>query len=313
MQLGRIATYWAVLTIIFAILWAFLLNLLNLTGSLPALSLLIPILLGAVFSILLYFNRDHQMLEFDDAGYSIQKGKRHLETHRWPEFKECSLVKDGPRCKVRLYLERDGGHSDVDSSASGVEAYEFRDLAFSRISSSASGKEAAADVFRGLEREIHDGRAYWVADLNETFKDYQLSGEIFPLIARGGTRPKGFLLSRFVAFTVMPDYNVCMYTSRLESSTRDVRGKILRLIRIIETQRDQKNIKWSWLLLVGDDALPGQSTRLIEEFSAKDLGIGFVNLMTGNLIVSRNQLGRSLANQMHMGRLVRDLRRRKYI
>jgi len=304
--------YWAVLTIIFSILWAFLLNLLNLTGSLPALSLLIPILLGAVFSVLLYFNRDHQVLEFDDARYLIRKGKRTTETHRWSEFKECSLVKDSASNKIRLYKERDGGHSDIDSSASGVDAYEFRDFAFSHISSGASD-EAAADVFRGLEREIHRGRAYWVADLNETFKDYQLSGEVFPLIARGSTRPKGFLLSRFVAFTIMPDYNVCMYTSQLESSGRDVRGKILRLVRIIETQRDQKDIKWSWLLLMGDDELPDQSARLIEEFSGKDVGIGFVNFMTGSLIVSRNQLGRSLGNQMHLGRLIRDLRARKYI
>ena len=49
---------------------------------------------------------------------------------------------------------------------------------------------------------------------------YDISGESFPLVAKGNTRPKGFLLSRFVAFTVMPDYQVCLYASEREGLRR---------------------------------------------------------------------------------------------
>jgi hypothetical protein len=84
----------------------------------------------------------------------------------------------------------------------------------------------------------------------------------------------------------------------------------MRLIRIIESQREQKNIKWSWLLLFHDQELPISFRRVIEEFGEKDVGIGSVDVGAGSLITSPNQLGRSLARQMRMQHLMKDLRRR---
>jgi len=311
-QFSRIVFYWAVLTVGFALLWSFILNLLHMSGMIPALSLAGPMILGGISSVLLYFARDHRTLEYDDDGYRVRKGKLDLASHRWSEFKECSVVKDSyGRNRIRVYVDRDGNHFDIESSACGVDPYNLRDFALSRISPRVP-EERASNVFTGLERELQRGRAGWVADLNETFRDYQLAGEVFPLIARGGTRPKGFLLSRFIAFTIMPNYNVCMYVDRLDSG-KDAKGQILRLIRIVETQRDQKDIKWSWLLLLGDGEPPELAGRLIKEFGNKDVGIGYVNILTGEMLTSANQLGRSMFNQMRLNHLIRDLRKRKYL
>jgi hypothetical protein len=308
-QFSKMALYWAVLTVALAILWSFLLNLLNLSGMLPAVTFAVPALLGAVGAVSMYFSHDHQTLEYDEDQFRLRIGRKYGEAHNWLEFKESSVINQNGRIKVRVYEDRDGSHLDIDSKACGVDPYRLRDFASARILGRRS-EDQPSDVISGLEKELHRGRAYWVADLNETFRNYQISGEVLSLIARGGTRPKGFLLSRFAAFTLMPNYNVCMYANRLDESDRDPKGKILRLLRLIETQRDQKNIKWSWLLLLGGE--PSDSTRrFIEEFGNKDVGVGYVSMATGKLLVSRNQLGRSLANQMRLNRLVADLRKRK--
>ena len=184
-------------------------------------------------------------------GYSVRKGAREVEEHKWSEFKECSVLRDSYGIKVRLYRERDRDHSDIDSKACGVDPYAFRDFISSRINADKS-TASTAEIFSGLEKEIQRGRAYWVADLNETFKPYQIAGEVFPLMARGNTRPKGFLLSRFVAFTVMPNYSVALYAHELGGSEA-ARSRMMHLVRVIETMSDQQNIKWSWLLLFSNE------------------------------------------------------------
>jgi hypothetical protein len=87
----------------------------------------------------------------------------------------------------------------------------------------------------------------------------------------------------------------------------------MRLLRIVETQRDQKDIKWSWLLLLSDEPAPESVDKLIGQFGNKDVGLSHINTSTGEIRTSPNQLGRSMANQMRLNRLVRDLRRRNYL
>lgn len=307
-QYSRIALYWAPLTLGFSIIWSMSLNLLGLSGILPAFSLAGAAIIAVPVAAALYFVRDHQVLEYDDLGYQLKRGRKELDTHKWSELKEFSIIKDNyGRLKVRMYAERNGLHYDVDSAVSGVNPYVLRGFGSSRISSRAS-EGNSLDLFGGLEREIQKGRAGWVADLKETFRDYQISGETFPLLARGSTRPSGFLLSRLAAYTIMPNYDVCMYADRIDRT--DTRAQLMRLIRIMETQRDQRDVKWSWLLLFGDEPPPDSVERIIRDFRNRDIGLGYINTLSGEMSTSPNQLGRSMSNQMNLKRLMRDLRHR---
>jgi len=309
-QYSKMALYWAPLTVVFSILWSVAIHLLGLSGLMPAFSLVVPILIGGVSSAGLYFVRDHREIEYDDHGYQERIGRRDSAPHEWSEFKECSLIKDDyGRHKLRLYFERDSTHLDIDPASCGLDPYIFRDFVTSRIDSHAP-EQRPPDFVGGLERELQRGRARWVADLNETFRDYQISGEVFPLLARGGSRPKGFLLSRFMAYTIMPNYNTCFYTQWVDGSR--TREQVMRLLRVVETQRDQKDIKWSWLLLLSDEPAPDSVNKIISEFRNRDIGLGYVNIINGEMITSPNQLGRSMANHMKLNRLTSDLRRRKY-
>ena len=72
---------------------------------------------------------------------------------------------------------------------------------------------------------------------------------------------------------------------------------------------DQKDVKWSWLLLFCDEEAPSSVSRFVEDFGNKDVGIGIIDVSTGRLITSKNQLGRSLGRQMRLNQLIRDLNR----
>jgi hypothetical protein len=313
-QISKIVFYWAIFTFVFSFLWTLSLQTLQLVGVGPAFSLVVPALLGAVASVLLYMLRDRQALEYNDEGYRITRRNKDLDVHKWSEFKECSVIKDSyGRKKVRAYVERDGNHRDIDPSACGIDPFVFREFMRARISYHGDSGQVLPDldVFGGLEKEIQRGRTTWVADLNETFRGFQISGEVFPLIARGNTRPKGFLLSRFVAVTIMPNYEVCLYADVVKNSAGEAKSAIMRLVRIIETQRDEKNIKWSWLLLFSSEEPSELVTRFVQDFGNKDVGIGCIDVGTGKIVTSRNQLGRSLANQMRLNKLMADLRKKQ--
>jgi len=314
LQISRIVLNWAILTFALALLWSVALNALYLTGVAAAMSLVVPALLGGVLACWIYFVRQHQALEYDDEGYAVLKGKARPDTHKWLEFKECSLVV-GPRggIAVRLYVERDGSHFEIDSSATGADPYELRDFILARIGGHTHNQLSpdVDEVIGGLEREIHRGRAHWIADLNETFKSCQISGETFPLVARGSTRPKGFLLSRFFAMTIMPDYRVAMYAQEI-SDAEKARSRLTRLAQIIETAGDQKDIKWSWLLVFSHKEVPRAVGAFIEQFRNENIGIACIEANTGAMTASPNRLGSSLGRQMRMHRLIGDLSRKRH-
>lgn len=314
-QASRIALYWAVLAFGMSLFWTVLLNLFQVHGLGPAVTLILPAGLAAVLAIYYYYARVRQTLEYDDLGYTLTKGKREQQTHHWSDVKECSIVKDNyGRAKVRAYLVRDGQHFDIDPSACGVNPFTLRDFMLTRLNrekpTAGPRLSEVTDLFSALEREIQSGRASWIADLNETFRDYDVSGEAFPLMARGSTRPKGFLLSRFVAVTLMPNYEVALYAQDITGSEKATKAYVMRLIRLVETIRDQKNIKWSWLLLFTRDQPPTAVVQTIEQFGNKDIGIGCVDIGTGRMTASRNQLGVSLGRQMRMNRLIQDLKKK---
>jgi hypothetical protein len=319
-QFSKVMLYWAVLAIVFAIIWTMFLNTLQLSGMGAAVTLSVPVVIAGFAALSIYRLHDYQMIEYDDMGYRISRGRSEVERHDWSEFKGCSIVRDSyGKVRVRAYVERDGDHVEIDPASSGIDPYSFRNVVDSHIrgatgtADSDATRSSTDGVFDGLEREIQSGRANWVADLNESFRGYQISSESFPLVARGNTRPKGFLLSRFVAFTMMPDYRVCLYASQVKGVGSEAKSHLMKLIRIIETQRDEKDIKWSWLLLLSKHEVPEALVKTIESFGNKDVGVGCIELDTGRIITSPNQLGTSLRNQMRFDRLIKDLKKKRMV
>jgi hypothetical protein len=166
----------------------------------------------------------------------------------------------------------------------------------------------AADA---LERTILAGRARWIADLNETFRNYSVEGDIFDLYARGQTRPKGFLLSRFFAWTVLPNYKVSLYAKTVRDQANFLRGSLTELLQLIRKSIERSDLKWAWLVLFFEGDPPSRISTLVEEYNKNDIGIASVNAYSGSVLTSNNLLGKALIQQMRLNKLVSELEHSK--
>jgi len=131
------------------------------------------------------------------------------------------------------------------------------------------------------------------------------------MCARGQTRGKGFILSRLFAWTVLPNYTVSLYAEAVRNSKDIVGGRLVELLRFIRRDMEKRGLKWAWLVLFLEGDPPSQVARSIETYDKNDIGIGGVNVHSGNVLVSNNLLGRSLVRQMRLDRLVPRLERGK--
>jgi hypothetical protein len=162
-------------------------------------------------------------------------------------------------------------------------------------------------VLEAFERDILSGRARWIADLSETFRDYKLSGHTFDMCARGQTRGKGFLLSRFFAWTVLPNYKVSLYARASRNSANMLRRDIIELLQVIRKDIEKRELKWAWLVLFLEGNPSSQVASFVESYNNNDIGIGTVNTYSGSVLVSNNLLGRSLLRHMRLDKLVSRL------
>jgi hypothetical protein len=167
------------------------------------------------------------------------------------------------------------------------------------------------EVVDELEREILNGRARWVADLNETFRNYALGGYRFDIYARGQTRGQGFLLSRFFAWTVLPNYKVSMYARAVKDQANFLRGTLLDVLQAIKREMEKRNLKWVWLILLFEGDPPDRISSLVQEYNKSEIGIGCINVYSGAVLVSNNVLGQSLLKHMRLHHLVSAYERKR--
>jgi hypothetical protein len=154
-----------------------------------------------------------------------------------------------------------------------------------------------------LEKKLIRGGARWVADLSEFFRDYRVEDATFDLYAKGKTRTSGFILSRFVAWTVLPNYLVGFFAE-------DVTGDLLTVDRIrkrIDTVgrlSEKENYHWSWLIFFSDREIPASVFSFVTRYDKKEVGLGVASSSSGQVVVSNNQVGKSIRGQLGLRKVM---------
>jgi hypothetical protein len=145
------------------------------------------------------------------------------------------------------------------------------------------------DLLCKLEEELMAKGGRWIADFNESERDYRLEDVTFDVCIRGDTRIResGFFSRAMDAF-LLPRYLVVCYVLVIESATTNFLRKCLRLI---ENKSHTDQVTWSWLILISQrDPL-----RDVIEFTVglKDQKVGLLlyDPNSGSLVTSGNQLG----------------------
>ena len=147
---------------------------------------------------------------------------------------------------------------------------------------------------------IHGG-SRWIADLTEFFREYRIDDTTFALYAKGKTRSSGFFLSRFAAWTILPNYMVglfCVNEGDNTLSTERVRKRMDLVAKISE----REDFHWAWLILISDVNIPPGVLSYVSRYDKKELGVGVGSTSSGQIVLSNNQIGRSIGKQLGLNK-----------
>jgi hypothetical protein len=152
-----------------------------------------------------------------------------------------------------------------------------------------------------LERRLINGGARWIADINEFFRDYRISGTVFDLYARGRTRSSGFLISRFFAWTVLPNYSValfCINESEGSLGQETIRNRIEIVTRV--TKEDE--LQWAWLILFTGKNIQPSTVSFVSRYDKRELGLAVASTASKQIVLSNNQLGKSIEKYLRLSK-----------
>lgn len=155
-----------------------------------------------------------------------------------------------------------------------------------------------------LERDLIGGRARWMADLTEFFRNHRIGDTLFDLYAKGRTRNRGLFISRFFAWTALPDYGVsllCIDVARIGGLNSEKLRKTMDDALHLAKEDD---LKWIWLVILFPRELPGWAVSFVERYDRKELGMAIASLFSGQVVVSNNQVGKSIGRQLGLGKMV---------
>jgi hypothetical protein len=96
--------------------------------------LIIPIPLGILLGVALYFRFAHETVKYDETGFEVTRGGRVALSSEWNRFTEVSLLADPKRgVNLRLYLQPDGEHVDIPGTKVGIDPFSLRNTLRDRL------------------------------------------------------------------------------------------------------------------------------------------------------------------------------------
>ena len=97
--------------------------------------LFVAVAISILLAYIVYMRTQHLELSYDDAGFSLRRGKT-VETHRWKEFHKVLLVRTNGDFLVRL---QDGESFDLPVSKLKLDPFSFRMKTMGFVEGSRSG------------------------------------------------------------------------------------------------------------------------------------------------------------------------------
>jgi len=165
---------------------------------------------------------------------------------------------------------------------------------------SSTTNESPVDLF---ESKLIRGSTRLIADLTEFFRDYRVDETTFTIYAKGATRNKGFLLSRFLAWTVLPNYSVSLFCVD-EGSALLTNEKVRKNVDTVTRITKDEDLKWAWLVFFSDRDLPPPIVSFISRYDKKELGLAAASTSSRQVVLSNNQVGRSIGKQLKLGKAI---------
>jgi len=142
-----------------------------------------------------------------------------------------------------------------------------------------------------LEDNLMTGGGRWVADFTESFWELPVGDTAFDMLILGNTRPRGFLLSRFFSWIVLPNYPVACFAY---SDDPDLK-RLSPSLKAIAEYRAKEEMPWAWLVIVNEGPFSRRAQATVEKNDTKEIGIALVDLASQEITASKSFIGRRVA------------------
>jgi len=142
-----------------------------------------------------------------------------------------------------------------------------------------------------VERSLMAGRGRWVADFNESFRNYKVNDVEFDAFICGNTRVKGFLLSRLFSFLTNPNYSVGCFFFSTDSVKGFDKKHLIKLIIAVKSRMKENEMRWAWLFLFGTRNIE-TLRKYVEGVDDQTVGIAFLDTNSKNIAHSNSYLGK---------------------
>lgn len=149
------------------------------------------------------------------------------------------------------------------------------------------------ETLEKLEKAMMKGRGRWVADFNESFRDFRVGDVTFDVFISGNTREKGFLVSRLFSFFLNPNYEVGFFAIRTDRNNEPNSRRLKKWIFAVKSCMRKSEMRWAWLVMIGD-TLNESVTKTLAEAADPSIGIGYLDVNGRQIVSSENFLGRQL-------------------
>ncbi|MFQ5891189.1 MAG: hypothetical protein ACE5HW_00155 [Candidatus Methanofastidiosia archaeon] len=146
-----------------------------------------------------------------------------------------------------------------------------------------------------LEEQLMIKKGKWLADFNESFRDFEVNGNDFLMYLEGETRTKGFLLSKIAAFLLTPNYKVGVFVYLLKNE-RDFQ----RIVLSLEKLKKKEDMEWLWLIFLKENKFSKNLIERVERDNSKRVGIGLLNLQE----LERVRKAKVIHNSSFIGRQI---------
>ena len=145
------------------------------------------------------------------------------------------------------------------------------------------------------------GRARWIGDLTEFFRDYQIGDTTFALYAKGRTRNSGFLISRFFSWTVLPNYAIALFCVDEGEGSLGIETLRNRVDVVTRISKDE-DLQWAWLILFSRKNIQPSIVSFVSRYDKRELGLAVASTTVKQIVLSNNQIGKSIEKHLRLSR-----------
>lgn len=142
-----------------------------------------------------------------------------------------------------------------------------------------------------LEKNLMTGRGRWIADFNNSKRNFKVNDIEFDALIEGNTRMKGFLLSRLFSFLLNPNYSVSCFILSTKPTIKLDQKFLTRVLTAIRSYMKSKEIKWSWLFIFSSEKMPDLKSK-IQKIDDQIIGIALIDVDSREIFHSNSYIAK---------------------